>query len=300
MKNSLFYYYQLNVQKLIKNKNYYFFEDDNYFYYLYLINRPLSYIGELAKLNNMLVNSKFMFIVPNINRDIVSLINNRYYVLLRNNKNLYSPIEDIYNPYYCTPDMTKLTLLNHSNWESLWSSKIDYFEYQKDYIKIKYPLLYKSLDYYIGLSEIALSYFNTINNREGHHFPDNFVISRRRINLKDNSFYNPLNIVIDHRARDIGNYLQYIFLENSYTYEEIGDFLNALNLNNYQYSLVMARIIFPSFYFDIYENIINGYEKETKILNILKRNREYERYLKTIYFLINKNQSISRIDWLEN
>lgn len=300
MKNALFYYYQLNVQKLIKNKNYYSFEDDNYFYYLYLINKPLSYIGELARINMLLINSKFMFILPNINREIVSLINNHYYILLRKRKNVYFNIEDLCNPYYCTQDMLRLKLLDHSNWSNLWSSKIDYFEYQKDYIKIKYPILYRSLDYYIGLGEIALSYFNTITSTQKGNYLDNLVISRRRINLKDNSFYNPLNIVIDHRARDIGNYLQYIFLENTYTYEEIGELLNKLSYDSYQYALVMARLIFPSFYFDIYENIINGYDKESRILGILNRNLEYEKYLRTIYFMINKNQSILRIDWLES
>ena len=85
--------------------------------------------------------------------------------------------------------------------------------------------LNKSLDNYLSLSEIALSCFNTVNSIKRHQFTDNLVISRRRVNLKDNSFYNLLNIVINHKTRNVDNYLQYILLENTYKYEEIADFL---------------------------------------------------------------------------
>ena len=300
MKNALFYYYQLNPTKIIKNKNYYSFEDNNYFYYLYPFNRPIAYLNELLTLSKTLINSKFMQIILNTNNQALSLINNNYYILLRKNKEVFFNITDLCNPYYCNPEMLKLKLLNHSDWASLWSSKIDYFEYQKDYIRIKYPLLYKSLDYYIGLSEVAISYFNAINITLKRDFNDNLVINRRRINLKDNSFYNPLNIVIDNKARDVGNYLQYLFIENNYNYDEIEALISNLYYSNYQYALLMDRLLFPSFYFDAYENIINGYDNEKKIIPILNRSLEYEKYLKTIYFIINKNQSILNIDWLDN
>ena len=61
----------------------------------------------------------------------------------------------------------------------------------------------------------------------------------------------------------------------------------------------MARVLFPSFYFDVYESIINGYIKEKEIEKILVRAKDYESYLSKIYILINKNQSIFKIDWLE-
>ena len=300
MKNALFYYYQLNPTKIIKNKNYYSFEDNNYFYYLYPFNRPIAYLNELLTLSKTLINSKFMQIILNTNNQALSLINNNYYILLRKNKKVYFNISDICNPYYCNLEIQKLKLLNHSDWASLWSSKIDYFEYQKDYIRIKYPLLYKSLDYYIGLSEVAISYFNAINTMLKRGFNDNLVVSRRRINLEDNSFYNPLNIVIDNKARDVGNYLQYLFIRNNYNYDEIEIFISNLYYSKYQYSLLMDRLLFPSFYFDAYENIINGYDNEKKIMPILNRSLEYEKYLKTIYYIINKNQSIFNIDWFDN
>ena len=61
----------------------------------------------------------------------------------------------------------------------------------------------------------------------------------------------------------------------------------------------MARLLFPSFYFDIYEDIVNGYTKEKEIIKILNRTDEYQEFLKYIYNYINKKKPIIKIDWLE-
>ena len=299
MKNALFYYYQINVIRLVKTKDYYYFKDGNYLYYLILINRPMDYINEVINLNRMLINTRIMHIIYNINKAPISFINNHYYILLRHNKNIKFSLDDLYNPLYCNNLMLKLNTLNHSNWDNLWTSKIDYFEYQKDYIKVKYPLLYRSLDYFIGLGENAITYFYSANNYLTKEINDVLVIARRRINIKDISFFNPLNLVIDHKARDVGEYLKYIFIEDIYNYELVEEILDNLDFSTYQYSLLMARLLFPSFYFDIYEDIVNGYTKEKEIIKILNRTDEYQEFLKYIYNYINKKKPIIKIDWLE-
>lgn len=299
MKNTLFYYYHLNPEKIIKKDNYYYFEINNNIYYLCSVNKPLEYINELLILNRNLINSNFMMIVLNINGKAISLINNHYYILISGEKNKTFSIQEFYNPIYCYREMVNLKFLNHSNWGNLWSSKIDYFEYQKDYIKVKYKSLYKTIDYFIGLSENAISYFNAVNNHLKREINDNLVISRRRINLKDFSFYNPLNVVIDNKARDSAEYLKYLFINDNYTYDFLDEFLNNLNYSTYQYGLLIARLLFPSHYFDLYEKIINDTVKEKEILKILKRTKEYEQYLKYIYNFINKKKTILKIDWLD-
>ena len=299
MKNTLFYYYQLNPERIIKKNNYYYFEINNDIYYLCIVDKPLEYINELTILNNNLINSNFMIIVLNINGKAISLINNHYYILIRGKKNNDFTIQEFYNPVYCYMKNINLKHLNHSDWGILFGRKIDYFEYQKDYIKSKYKLLYKTLDYFIGLSENAISYFNAANNYLEKEINDNLVISRRRINLKDFSFYNPLNIVIDNKARDSAEYLKYLFINNVYTYDFLDEFLTNLNYSTYQYCLLIARLLFPSHYFDLYERIINDTIKEKEIIKLLKRTKEYEEYLKYIYDFINKKKPILKIDWLD-
>ena len=57
--------------------------------------------------------------------------------------------------------------------------------------------------------------------------------------------------------------------------------------------------MFPSFYFDLYEKIVNDVVNEKEIIPILNRAKEYEEFLKYIYDFINKKESILKIDWLE-
>ena len=299
MKNTLFYYYGLTPEKIIKKDNYYYFYLDNYIYYLYKVNKPLEYINELIILLRNVYNNSFMMIIFNINKEALSIINNHYYILLRAAKNNRFNINDIYNPTYCPKEASNLKLLNHSSWNNLWSSKIDYFEYQKDYIKIKYKTLYQTLDYFIGLGENAISYFNATNSYLTKEFNDTLVLSRRRVNLSNLSFYNPLNIVIDNKARDSAEYLKYLFITDDYTYDFLDEFLTNLNYSTYQYGLLIARLLFPSHYFDIYEKIINETLKEKEIINVLKRTDEYEKFLRYIYNFINKKKPILKIDWLE-
>ena len=299
MKNTLFYYYHLAPEKIIKKDNYYYFYLDNYIYYLYLVNRLLEYVNELLTLNKILVNSNFMLIIYNANKQALSIINNHYYILLRTVKTNRFNINDIYNELYCPKEFTNLKLLNHSAWGKLWSSKIDYFEYQKDYIKLKYNTLYQTLDYFIGLGENAISYFNATNTYINREYNDVLVVSRRRVNEDVLSFYNPLNIVIDNKARDSAEYLKYLFITDNYTYDFLDEFLTNLNYSTYQYCLLIARLLFPSYYFDIYEKIINESIKEKEIIKALTRTNEYEKYLKYIYDFINKKKPILKIDWLD-
>ena len=57
-------------------------------------------------------------------------------------------------------------------------------------------------------------------------------------------------------------------------------------------------MLFPSFYFDMYENILNEKTKEKDILKLISRSDEYVDYLKDIYIIINEKVKIPRIDWI--
>lgn len=298
MKNILFYFYKILPEKIIKQDNYYCFYFGDYKYFFYLVDKPLNYINELVSFLKI-VNNNFMMIIFNVNNEPVSNFNNKYYILLKMNKDKLFSLDDIYNPCYCPNEAYNFILLNHSDWYKLFCSKIDYFEYQKDYIKMKYKTLYNTIEYFIGLGENAISYFNAVNSYIAKDFNDRLVVSRRRVNLKDFSFYNPLNIVIDNKARDSAEYLKYLFINDSYTYEFVDEFLSNLNYSTYQYSLLMVRLLFPNYYFDIYEKIVNGIVKEKEIIKIIVRVDEYEKFLKYIYNFIKKKKPILNIDWLD-
>lgn len=62
--------------------------------------------------------------------------------------------------------------------------------------------------------------------------------------------------------------------------------------------MIYARMFFVTFYFDLYDDILNKRIEENKIENIIKRNSEYEDYIKNIYIIINEIKKIPEISWI--
>lgn len=64
--------------------------------------------------------------------------------------------------------------------------------------------------------------------------------------------------------------------------------------------MLYARLLYPSYYFDIYENVMNHTEEEEKLIPIIDLASEYEVFLKEAYIEINKYAPIEGINWILN
>ena len=302
MKNNINYYYGILTDDVIKNNDEYYFYYNNHEYHLITYNRPYEEIKALYELNiemlkrNILVH-KF---IRNINNSIITYINNQAYVLIelcsyKNNKVFLNDIK-YYQNFTQNIDYNKELLRN--DWINLWSNKIDYYEYQISELGNKYKILNESIYYYIGLGENAISYLKNNYNYE----KNNYVVSHRRINVKKGSieFYNPINFIIDNKVRDISEYIKESFFNDKLDIHEIKLYLNNINLSKNDYILLFSRLLFPSYYFDVYDEIINNNLNEEKIINIIEKNSIYEEFLRNIYIFIRKEKNIliEPIDWL--
>ena len=184
--------------------------------------------------------------------------------------------------------------LKIDNWNYIWQRKIDYFEFQMLHIKGKYKVIDESFDYFIGLAENAISYLwvNRLDNTKEN------TICRRRIN-KDNN-YNPLNIVIDCAMRDVGEYLKLLFWTKNYDESKLRKIIKTNIIENENVKILFARLLYPSYYFDIYEKIIQKEQKEIELINIINRVNEYEEYLSKIYEIIKEDyKDIQPIEWIK-
>ena len=117
---------------------------------------------------------------------------------------------------------------------------------------------------------------------------------------KVDSLYNPLNIIYDYRVRDVAEYIKNSFwTDNHNIYNELNNYLYKNNLSLNEVKLLISRVLFPSFYFDLYEDIFN-YNKDEKILNnIISRIDEYEEYLNSIIIYFKRFYPIDEIEWLK-
>lgn len=289
MKNALNYYYNLNIENIHqKNKNYYFKVNNLQYMLLECVNEE---INDIYSLNVYLTkNYPFYKIILNKENKVITIINEINYILLEINNNIkdlnLNEIIKINNI-----SIVNFNKLRRDNWYTLWTNKIDYFEYQINQIGKKYPIIRESFNYYIGLAETAISLIKSINN-EGLYLS----LSHKRIN---NAFdlYNPLNLIIDVRIRDICEYFKFCFFENKNIFKELELFLNYNKLNYNESVYFLARMLFPTYYFDLYEKIIANGVKEEELKKIISKADKYEKMLKYIYLNFKNNNLY--IEWLE-
>lgn len=293
IKSLIEYYYNIKVNNLYKKRRQYRFYYLNYEYLFLPLNR---YDVEIIEVNHLINgNSAYDQIILNIENSIITHVQNYSYILIKKTSKKVDIEDIIKKPSYLLATKKIYKNIDRSNWLFLWSEKIDYIEYQLMHLDKEYPLLRNSMNYFIGMAENAISYvYNTYHSLQPRH--DSIVISHKRI--KDIEFNNPLNLIIDYRGRDIAEYLKYIFFNNDYDYIKIKNLLGQLNLDQFSCQLIYGRLLFPTYYFDKYDEIISNNLAEEEILSILKRIEEYEDYIINIYMIINQFFKIDRVDWL--
>ncbi len=307
MKETIEYYYNLNVDDLEEFDGKYHFKIENSDFFFVFFNRNVDELDDIIKVSfNMRekgidINS----ILLNINNSYLTKVNGYDYILFTVT-NMYEKYDifdmvSMANNLILTEESTKLY---RNNWGNLWSQKIDYFEYQVRELALQKDVIKSSFSYYIGLAEIAISYVNNTNLKFGKVTPSRVVLSHRRIfypNYKLN-YLNPLSFIFDLEVRDIAEYLKSMFFKEDLeeVIEELRSYLKIKPLNIYEYQMLLARLIYPTFYFDIYEEVMNKDVSEEELIKIINRSDEYELFLKKAYLEISKYAMIDKIDFLTN
>ena len=293
IKQYIEYYYNLENINITKIKEYYRLDYKNTNYLFMPLTR---YPIEILQINRVINNdANYDNIVLNIKNQLITYIDGKNYILVRLSKNsanynLYNQIEKSKIVYLPNEMIDKIT---KTNWDILWSKKIDYIEYQLNNLDND-NIVFNSVWYYIGMAENAISYVNETLSLSSNH---RLYVSHKRIN--EQFFNNPLNLIVDYRSRDISEYLKYIFLKKEYDYIEIKEKLQKLNLDEFLCRMIYGRLFFVTFYFDIFDSVING-NKENKLLlrNIINRADEYEDYINSIYDILAQIKKIPRIGWV--
>ena len=290
MNNIIKYYYGLDVSDVIeKNGNYHLIINNNNFL-LCECNK-----NELLEIVNYITNNYvFHHIVLTNNKNLTILLKGKDYVLLKL-KTPYNKIqlEDVLNFNY----PINIAYNNKIKWINLWSEHIDYIEYQIHELLYKYPAISKYIYYYIGLAENAIELLKTINNINHYEYIEHKRIS---IDMTLVDLYNPITLVIDSRVRDISEYYKSLFfIEDIATDDLISDILNFIKeLNDTEIKLFFARMMYPTYFFDAYDQIIGFSKDEDIIYNIVEKSDKYEMILKELYKAIKKATHIENIEWL--
>lgn len=296
MNNFIEYFYGIKVDKVTYDNKYYSFIYKGYIYRLYIYDNNYNDIKFIYEINELLVRNTLMSeIIINKNNNILSTYNNISYILIKIfiniNKNIsLEEISSISKYLY----REKINI----NWGILWANKIDYLEELINENGKKYPLIVDSFNYFVGMAENAISYFNSIIIDDNYKY----VLSHKIIRLDDSIevLYNPMNITFDYKVRDIAEYIKNSFFNNNKNiFKELLIYLHNNYLSLMEVKLLVSRLLYPSFYFDMYDDILINNKEEKIILEVISKLDDYEEYLSKIISFFKNNYDIDEIEWLK-
>lgn len=300
MKNWLSYYYNINGVDIHQSKSGYFFEKDGFDFIFF------EYFMDIDNLKNIYEFSEELFrygiychkIILNKDRQIFTNINGKIYILLKcykglERKNTFSDVLLFLNRY--VPNEK----LRCDDWKKLWKRKLDYFEYQLSQFGNSHILLRNSFNYFSGYVETAIMMLDNI-----HIENKNLNLSHRRVGIDTKMYdlYNPFNLVIDFKSRDSAEFFKSQFLKSKNIKSLIFDittFLNGVDFDSNDYQMFFIRMLYPTFYFDLFESIINNNGVDDLMLPIIGKVDDYKNLIIFLYRYISKYVELPRIEWLQ-
>lgn len=292
------YSYDLYPASINKIDNKYMFYVNSEKYYLMPYDRNVEELDELIILNREMIShgSLVSEIVVNKFNEVLNNYDGTLYILIRvyvnDSKNVF--IDDVIYMLNEIEINYPFKTISRTNWSKLWEDKTDYFEYQMGHLIKKYPLLYNTIDYYLGLSENAILYLKKIaSSYEGNI---SLGVCHRRIGVNSTLFdlYNPLNLVIDYKVRDISEYIKDAFFNNKDVLEILSKIYSNYYFDKLNLSLLASRLLFPSYFFDKFEGIVCTECNENVIFDIIKKSSSYEDFIDNYI----KSCNLQSVGWL--
>ena len=304
MKEIINYYYNFDIDETFENENYCSFSFYGEEFFFVFFNRTTDELKDIVDVSVELKNKGIRVHDIILNRDnkLITKVGDVNYILLKLNTIKSEKINFINICEFSSK--LKLNSVNsklyRNSWGDLWSQKIDYFEFQIKELGKDKRIILDSFSYYIGLAENAISYVNKINKVIGMGEKDNITLAHRRIfypNISLN-YLNPLSFIFDLDVRDIAEYLKIEFFNDEDSLLDLKTYLKIKRLTPYSYHMLYARLLYPSYYFDMYEDIMNYDKDEECLLKIIDKIDKYELFLKETYEEISKYTNLEHIDWI--
>lgn len=297
MKNAINYYYNLVTYDIRRNGKKYRFKIDNDEYWLVNCEYDLKELEEIYKLDVFLLQMNVYVhqIILNKDNQILTYINNEPYILMKifvcDTRKI--DIKDILL-FQNLPMYDYFKNLRKNNWREFWMRKVDYFEYQISESGFNYHNLKENFDYFIGMTETAITLLYNFN------YNNNLIISHRRVTSSSTlqDLYNPLNLIIDNRVRDVCEYFKSLFFNNKLDLIDIQNYFNMVRLTREEVYLFYSRMLYPSIYFDLYEKIINGFVDDKELLKMTTKIEKYQVLLKNLYWIVRNYSNLPDIEWI--
>lgn len=291
MKNVIYNFYNILLNEINKdNSNYYFNYNNNFFVFYLVENDPeiIQFSYNFFQNNHLSCHE----IILNKNNEFFTKVDNKNYALLK--------IDGIHK-YEIKFDDFKFYPVDKTphNWGELWSERLDYYEIQLRELGYNYQTVLNSFGFYSGIAENAILYYNlTVNKFKNEEKVVSIVHNRMHYPCYQINYNNPLNFVIDYNVRDISEYIKSYIISDDYNIDNIIELINRMNLNKLMFNLLYSRLLYPTFYFDIFDKIILDNNNDSDIIPILNKLDEYLDSLKEIYINFKDKYDMFNVEWI--
>lgn len=204
---------------------------------------------------------------------------------------------------------------SYGKWKELWSNKIDAFgniysqQYNERPVTPFQRLFIDTFPYVTGLAENAIQYLQESENDRRYHEGDSGTITFQRYynHMQEEIIWSP-EMVYDHPARDIAEYLRpNLLISDDASFKRIRSFIEGYEqvapLSVFSYRLIYARLLLPVHLFDFVERGLQKQDSESyyeEYKKMLNNQIYYEAGLKRLYDEIKidaNNLKIPLLDW---
>lgn len=294
-----------------------------YNYYGYLVNKidngTFEYEGftfllvsvtdnenDLINLSNFsltlrsLFNDEIVYFVKNKYQKIISKgDDNTSICLLTYKKDSVVSLNDIfimqnrYSNFNSTPVDLKIII-------KLWDERTDYIINQ---CLISLNLendndkeLYDHSLYAYGMAMNAIEYLVDLSI----DYPNNYyptTLNHRRIkNITKFELFNPFNFILDHSSRDLAE----LYKNNLIDLNTLLNITNSYHYTLNEYEYLLARVMFPTFIFDLLEDLATSTvaNKKEQIFKAIDKQNNQLKKIKSLMKTLSSNYNIRPIKWL--
>ena len=292
---------------------------DYYGYNANVENNEFEYVGykflllsvevdekDIIKLNDLVNSLNIHF-----NSDVVFIVKNKYdkYISTsKDNNNICLLTYKIDNQININ-DFVKMHLsyfnsfsykINIQQIIDLWDQRIEYIENQCltnfNFDNDAHLTLYEYTLYSIGLAINSLQYLADMNLDFKRKYSS--TLTHRRIKKMDKyELFNPFNLIVDHSSRDLAELYKNDIIS-------LDTLLNICAFYSYsvdEYEYLLARLLFPTFIFDIVEDMENdksSYDYTSDIYYAIAKSNSQLDKLKSLYNALISKMNIRPINWI--
>ncbi len=298
MQSFIFDYYGYNAN--VENNE---FEYEGYKFLLLSVEDDEK---DIIKLNDLVNSLNIHF-----NSDVVFIVKNKYdkYISTsKDNNNICLLTYKIDNQININ-DFVKMHLsyfnsfsykINIQQIIDLWDQRIEYIENQCltnfNFDNDAHLTLYEYTLYSIGLAINSLQYLADMDMDFKRKYSS--TLTHRRIKKMDKyELFNPFNLIIDHSSRDLAELYKNDIIS-------LDTLLNICAFYSYsvdEYEYLLARLLFPTFIFDIVEDMENdksSYDYTSDIYYAIAKSNSQLDKLKSLYNALISKMNIRPINWI--